>query len=37
MAHTTYLVCLASTVSGCCKKEKKSKNALEDAALAAGT
>ncbi len=34
MAHTTYLVCLISTVSGRCKK---SENALEDVALVAST
>jgi hypothetical protein len=33
MAHTTYLVCFISTVSG---HGKKSENALEDVALVAG-
>jgi hypothetical protein len=33
MAHNACLVCLISTVSGCCKKGG---NALEDAVLVAG-
>jgi hypothetical protein len=36
MARTECLVCLISTVSGCCKKEE-AENALEDVALVAGT
>jgi hypothetical protein len=35
MAHTVFLVCLISIVSGRCKK--KLENALEDVALVAGT
>jgi hypothetical protein len=34
MARTACLVCLISTVSGCCKKAE---NALEDVVLVAGT
>jgi hypothetical protein len=34
MARTAGLVCLISSVSGCCKKKK---NALEDVAQVAGT
>ncbi len=34
MAHTVFLVCLISIVSGRCKKLE---NALEDVALVAGT